>query len=104
METKQIERSVFLFLDTREFLPLLTCLSKQIGYSKEEILTLAKNPKKQSIIDNKTQPYCNFKKKKKKKKERQTVFCNWSWLMEIKKKVLTNEQFLPLTLNLNTYR
>lgn len=46
METKQIERSVFLFLDTREFLPLLTCLSKQIGYSKEEILTLAKNPKK----------------------------------------------------------
>lgn len=86
METKQIERSVFLFLDTREFLPLLTCLSKQIGYSKEEILTLAKNPKKQSIIDNKTQPYCNFKKKEKKKKERQTVFCNWSWLMEIKKK------------------
>lgn len=69
METKQIERLVFLFLDTREFLPLLTCLSKQIGYSKEEILTLAKNPKKQSIIDNKTQPYCNFKKKKKKRKK-----------------------------------
>lgn len=72
METKQIERSVFLFLDTREFLPLLTCLSKQIGYSKEEILTLAKNPKKQSIIDNKTQPYCNFfKKGKKRKKDKQ---------------------------------
>lgn len=71
METKQIERSVFLFFDTGEFLPLLTRLSKQIGYSKEEILTLAKKPKKQSIIDHKTQPYCNFKKRKERKKEKQ---------------------------------